>query len=34
MQEIEVPALTPEASTEIVRVYIATKGMLTESPDG
>lgn len=33
MKEIEVPTLTPEASTEIVRTYIAKKSMLIESPD-
>ncbi|MGH8572010.1 MAG: ATP-binding protein, partial [Gammaproteobacteria bacterium] len=33
MKEIEVPALTPEASTEIVRTYIARKGILIESPE-
>ena len=33
MKEIEVPALTPEASTDIVRTYIARKGVLIESPD-
>ncbi|MGH9892214.1 MAG: ATP-binding protein, partial [bacterium] len=33
MKEVEVPALTPEASTEIVRTYIAKKGVLIESPD-
>lgn len=33
MKEIEVPALTPEASIEIVRIYIAKKGILIESPD-
>lgn len=33
MKEVEIPALTPEASTKIVRTYIARKGILIESPD-
>jgi hypothetical protein len=33
MKEIEVLALTPEASTEIVRTYMANKGVLIESPE-
>ncbi|MCA1851129.1 MAG: ATP-binding protein, partial [Beggiatoa sp.] len=33
MKEIEVPALTPEAATHIVRTYIARKGILIESPE-
>jgi hypothetical protein len=33
MKEIEVPKLTPEASAEIVRTYIAKKGVLIESPE-
>lgn len=33
MKEIEVPPLTLEASTEIVRAYITQKGMLIESPE-
>lgn len=33
MKEIEVPALTPEAATEIARIYIARKGILIESPE-
>jgi len=33
MKVVEVPALAPEASREIVRDYIARRGMLIESPD-
>ncbi len=33
MKEIEVPALSAEASAEIVRSYIARTGMLIESPE-
>jgi len=33
MRELAVPALTPEASAEIVRAYIAEKGVLIESPE-
>lgn len=33
MKEIEVPPLTLEASSEMVRTYIAQKGILIESPE-
>jgi energy-coupling factor transporter ATP-binding protein EcfA2 len=33
MKEIEVKPLTPEASEEIVKIYIVKKGVLIESPD-
>jgi len=33
MKAVEVPALTPEASREIVLDYVARQGMLVESPD-
>jgi energy-coupling factor transporter ATP-binding protein EcfA2 len=33
MKEMEVKPLTPEASAEIVRIYIARKGVLVESPE-
>lgn len=32
MKEIEVPPLTPEAATELVRAHITRHGMLIESP--
>jgi hypothetical protein len=32
-KEMEVKPLTPEASAEIVRIYIARKGVLIESPE-